>query len=710
MREGIKKQIEVECKNICQNKLALMNMILERKGNDKRKYELVMEKTSFLGVLNNSIQELMSILLEDPKIVATIIQNSGIKELKKQIAPFFVNNFYENILSNYSIENNLIYVFTLLIKEEINSLNNINQIEDFLHNTPCGVLLHELKDKSDIKAFFKIIILNEVENLEFKHSLNKLKIRIEDTDVCEEIKFPKNKEINIKDSINIFEKKKSQELQENFNLKYLPDLDQATIKKLIANENYQSINDYLNPKLKECLKEYDIFSNTKFLWNLFNTSSSEKVLEIYQNNFYIIISFIDSIIDKIIDNLYLLPYSVKCLYKIISLLINKKFPKINDIQRNAFIARFFFGKLLFPILLNPGNEVFINKFIITRNTLNNLSLICKIIAKFISGKFFTSSEENGFYTPFNWFFIDKIEKLENIFNKITKVDLPPFIEKIIKEELPEDYEYNYFKENPDEVINYNCICFNLEQIKAIITSVQNCQRIFFNKQKHLELKKNIEKLLSQNFLKLSNDLLNKDKKANSVPNNLKKSRKKKDIIKEESEDPKIYYFLLTKLFINEKYSKLFNIEKKPQYYSLEDLSHNDILKVKNLFCLLLNNYINLVKTDFDEGKTKSIEIILKEINKYIKSSNFIRDDLFPMELFIKSLFEYLPKIPEYLSVNDYEKIYNEIEIDLKKRYKELDFELLGIIMEKLKNARRTKAILKENQSFLKDIKLKKKQY
>ena len=140
MRERIKKQLEVECNNICQNKLALMNMISERKGKVKRKYELVEENSSFLGVLNNSsIQELMSILLEDPKIVATIIQNSDIKELKKQIAPFFINNFYENILSNYSIENNLIYVITLLIKEEINSLNNINQIEDFLKNTPCFI-------------------------------------------------------------------------------------------------------------------------------------------------------------------------------------------------------------------------------------------------------------------------------------------------------------------------------------------------------------------------------------------------------------------------------------------------------------------------------------------------------------------------------------------------------------------------------------------
>ena len=69
MRERLKKHIEVECNNICQKKLTLMNMISERNGKDKRVYELVKENSSFLGDLNDNIQKLMDILLENPKIV-----------------------------------------------------------------------------------------------------------------------------------------------------------------------------------------------------------------------------------------------------------------------------------------------------------------------------------------------------------------------------------------------------------------------------------------------------------------------------------------------------------------------------------------------------------------------------------------------------------------------------------------------------------------
>ena len=62
----------------------------------------------------------------------------------------------------------------------------------------------------------------------------------------------------------------------------------------------------------------------------------------YQSHFIIVISFINSIIDKIIHNFHLIPYSVKCLCKIISMLISKKFPTINETEKNSFIAKFFF--------------------------------------------------------------------------------------------------------------------------------------------------------------------------------------------------------------------------------------------------------------------------------------------------------------------------------------------------------------------------------
>ena len=58
----------------------------------------------------------------------------------------------------------------------------------------------------------------------------------------------------------------------------------------------------------------------------------------------IVINFIDQIIKNILDNFHLVPYSIKCLCRIISELITHKFPSITIPERDAFIAKFFFGK------------------------------------------------------------------------------------------------------------------------------------------------------------------------------------------------------------------------------------------------------------------------------------------------------------------------------------------------------------------------------
>ena len=221
--------------------------------------------------------------------------------------------------------------------------------------------------------------------------------------------------------------------------------------------------DYCNSKINDCNSDENYYSNKILVDNMYVSDFSQQVLTIYQNNFMVAISFINSIIENILNNFHLLPYSLKCLCKIISLLIDKKFPKIHEFEKNAFIAKFFFGKLLLPILNNPTIEAFINNFIISEETNYNLKVLSTIIEKFASGKFFISNFETCDYTPFNWYFLEKMEKLFEIFRNLTKIKLPNFIEKLINNELPSDYEYNFFKENPDEVINHRSICFNLSQ-------------------------------------------------------------------------------------------------------------------------------------------------------------------------------------------------------------------------------------------------------
>ena len=134
-----------------------MRKINQRMGNEDKLFELCEKDGEVLRDLNTYIPNLLNRLWEQPKIVVRILENANLKVVKEHLAPLFANNFYENILSSYYIEDNLMYVLTLLIKSEINKLSNINQTTYFLNNTPCGYLLGELRRKSDIQAYIFLL-------------------------------------------------------------------------------------------------------------------------------------------------------------------------------------------------------------------------------------------------------------------------------------------------------------------------------------------------------------------------------------------------------------------------------------------------------------------------------------------------------------------------------------------------------------------------
>ena len=120
------------------------------------------------------IKSLLYLLWEDPYVIYLLLSNANINDVKNNLAPFIANNFYQNILSSYYFEDNLMFVISLLLKDEINKLNKEDEPEKFLENTPCGFLLEQLCDKNDIQSFFKINILNVVENLEWTFSSKRI--------------------------------------------------------------------------------------------------------------------------------------------------------------------------------------------------------------------------------------------------------------------------------------------------------------------------------------------------------------------------------------------------------------------------------------------------------------------------------------------------------------------------------------------------------
>ena len=709
-------------------------MISTRLNNDNKKYELIVDNDDqcrYFKEMNTYIPKLLSYLWVKPKAVSQVLSYGDKSLVKEHLAPLVVNNFYENIISSSYIEDNLIYVITLMLQKEINELNNEEDSENFLEDTNCGYVLEQLRVKNDIKYYFKNIITNVLKKMEAENSggdinLNVKQIQEKYQKTKEELdklykKTGKKKKI-IDDEFyrkiiisNVF----SYQEEDNesgflipkdnidpklFNSKYIPDLTKTELESKKNNsENDKRMSDYFDLNIKLCEKD-DSYGNQKLLQNVFDSPISKEVLASYQIEFSKIINTIDKLIENLLKDLYLLPYSVKCICKIIFLLINKKFNNISEVQRNAFMAKFFFTKLLAPIFENPGLGASIDDLIISETTKHNATIINLVLKKLVSGKLFrTDIDSDSDYTPLNWFFLDKMPDVLTFFESVKKVTLPNFIEKLIKDELPKNFELDYFEENKEEVIYHRSICFTLLELDALLVTMEKNKAIIFENEKEEQglrpLRLTFEKLVGENCGKIMKKLKEK-KEYEKIMTEIKNKKKDKQPEYKETEGREIVkYFLITDLITNKKYTKLFELEQEKANFQIkelkkteteEEVNQNNIIKVKNFFCNLLYNFHTLVKTDFDQGLILDTNSILKEIKKYIKSSDFVIDGSIPSEWYASSLLEYLKKIPVELSQNDFKDLYNEMEKDINNSIKELDFEALSVCLGKAKFAKRVK--------------------
>ena len=793
-----KNDIEKECRNIYEKKLDVFFTLKRFKKSETsdpgKKFDLVENNGQHLKDLNNYIPKLLTYLWKDPKLMSVFLMNADINDIKKSIAYFITNNFYENILSFNYLQENFMYVLSILCKNEISELNSPNDLQIFLENTPCGCLLEQLINKIDIKSYFNNLLKDIMENIELKCSDKKMIFSIEEIE--KNINLRKQKNPKEKGSANkhqedddvIYRKNLSEvpefdimnyfsgtssAMEENntdeaaiktlfgkesskvFSEKYSPELRTTDFLEKINSSNDQRYIGYLNNQLKYCKEKDDYFSNNVMMNKVFKSNISQKILNEYQLNFMKVVIIIKEIFNKLLTDLHLLPYSIKCLCKIILILIRKKFPNILACEENAFVAKFFFCKIFAPIFREPSTGALINNFIISNITLHNLKQMTTFILQLVSGRLYREGGSHSDYTPFNWFFLEEMPLVFKFFENLTKVELPKFIEDYINDKLPDDYVYDYFKENPDEYIFHSSICFNIYDIKCIIDNMERKKDIIFKGKEKTGLYKAFEKLCLKNNISLLNNLVDKQNKeleievdknnednlnySTNLTNNIKEEiikstsdetnnkntktgffsfgRKKNNKTEEPKPSDVIKYFLISNLLINDKCKDIFNSKLSTYHYSLKelkecknkgDIAKNEIIKIKNFLSSLLCNYRQLVKTDFDEGTTDKIIDILRELRSYMKSSNFVIDGSIPSEWYVNSLIKYLKKLPVNLTNNEYELLFKEMEDDLNQNLSGLDFETLSICLNKIKFVQKGILFYQDAKQSLIDILLNKK--
>ena len=708
-----------------------MNTLAEKKNMDNRKYKLIHDyekQHSYFQDAYTYLPSFFQLLLNQPQIIAKLITNSNIEDVKNNLAFFFMNNFYENILSSSFIEDNLIYVITLVLMEEIESIKSSSDIESFLDNTAGGYFLEKLNFKMDVMNYYKIIMLNLVESLENMSSSKKINFNVkqiqEDFLKMKEImeaKFQKTGEkINIIDSqffrrnfLNDLEKDsgesssmKNSKATAIFNT-YIPEITIEEIEQKISeNKGNQGMKEYCDKLIKNLKRDKSIYSNEAFLSNIWNSTSYQEVLALYQIDFFKVIKIIDELFNTLINNIHLIPYSIKCIYKIISILIKKKFKKLNTIQHNIFLSKFFFNKLFLSAFKDPKFGCLINNFIISGITIDNLEIISFIMEKLISFDFINNIEENSDFTPFNRYFLEKMPTVLKFFDGLSNVKLPAFIEKILNGNNEKKYIYDYFEENNEEIIYHRSVCCSMDDILSLLNNIEKNKDLIFKDDSTRALRITFEKVFYSNKETI-NELKNKEEYEEISPptNKKKKNNQEKKILN---------FFLFTKLIINDKYKDLFNLSQGKPNFSIKELKKtetdaetqkNNIIKVKNLFSGLLYNYRNLVKTDFNEGTTGNTFKILKELKKFMKSSNYIIDGSIPSEWYVDSLFECLKLLPQDLQNNDFENLYNSLIIDVNNAMKEMDFQILSFCLGKVKFANRVKLYYENMKKNIIEIEL-----
>jgi hypothetical protein len=710
--------------------------ILELNSKKTKSYNLYHD-ISKLDIYKVYITSLFKILWDYPESIFYILKNSDISNFKEDLSDFIVNSLFCNNISVNYMENNLLYVITMMLKKEIDDLKSKGEIAFFLEETKTAFLLEQMVKMPDVQIYFRKIIFKMVEKVENYGSLKKINFN---TDIImREIIFfieEENKKSGKKEKKTIEElilkyistkileqsmnaQEEDDELDEKTKIKNNIKLDEnfkkyeknitvtelENLKKEAEKNNkkdlieyYEELIKYIN--LRNCP---DLYKNN-FInkYNNQNGINKDYLLFIYQKDFLNVISFLEIFINDLLMNISSIPNSIKYICKIISILVKKKFNDISKFGENSFLSKFFLEKLLLPILKSPSTNVLLNDFVISETTQYNLVTIGIILKYVFQGQLFRNNfvlqneEEENYYTFFNQFILEQNEKIIYFFQKIVDTSLPPFIDKYLNNSLPSDYLYDYFTENPGQMYVSISICFKLRNLIAIVRGLQNSENDLFNMQnnKVTRLKKIYNKFKTEekiNELKLY-DLNQIVVQRFDIKNN-NDCRKSFSFSKKNSLEKSENYYIINEYEIEKKFQHLFQVQNKMEgfYIDIKKLEkkgkleekEKNIIKFKNYLINSLMNYSVLNRSSIT--KTKSVLSIFTQIHKYMSLPNYILNDngIIPANWSISSVLEYMKKIPEEYKENDYQKFFVELTQNLEDSISEFDFETIFMFKKRI---------------------------
>ena len=653
---------------------------------------------SLVELLNNNFYE--NILIPNPdQLELLILIYKLLEEEITSMNSVCSENFLEDntligiFLSSFAKKQEIIGYFSMILNPLILSIDEDDSKEHVDLN------INNIINNIDLKQIEKRKIINIEPNINTKINLD-INIREYLFD-----KIPKTK-IKFKNSFELeAEKEKEDEISFDINGDYITDSDKNIIfinkkRKNLLNKNneynteykyelnqsrlIEKINEEKNPSMKNIY--FNLLEELNYYPNKFSNEGILKILkkenekrntllQIYKDNFIYIREIIEELLQIIIDKIITMPYSLRCISKFINILISKKFPDLTRYEINSFIGKFIFDKCIFSIL-SLENKYFIDSRVYNKKTKTCLEIVISILSKAINSSLFDNYSDPE-KTIFNPLILEIIPILNEFYKKLIDIQLPNGADGLInkasihikdlssknlfnfrykkrKNAKPQSDQgsddnlqtqsplYDYFKENPDEILHLQSICFSGDDIKFLLDLIERNMGIFKDLPRFSFFSKTFKKI--KNEEKILNSLLEKDKNE--------KNKTFYIIFREEKKN------ILEKLIKKKKKDSTFESNEQDSQLICRRIKFciKTILKGLNLLNSKDFAYLNFAQST--DKFFSAIKYTLEELGEYNELSNNI-----PLNWYSQYIYNYKKELDIEYQKEDFEKLYSEISTE-----------------------------------------------
>ena len=588
-------------------------------------------------------------------------------------------------------------------KFKFNNINNINKIKD--HFDYENRLYNKIPKTNIIfKKNYELEMEKEEEENRVNKDLDEIELYSDKelANIMINTNMLRNCNINRNIISDYLNKKK-----EEYNKEYKEELNEEKLIELMENTKDENFKEVFQSHLEQLYLDPDMFTNKGLIESLklyYYEELKNLIITKFKKNFIYIQKKINYFLQSMIDKISTIPYTIRCICKIIYLLMSKKFPDLPKFYLNSFIGKFFFSKYIFPVLSLENKNIMDNR-IFSSKTKKCINVIISVLDHAYKSQLFITHTDTE-KTIFNYYLIEIIPILNTFFQKLIDIELPKvlkdlfnnkeinldnsIINQIITPKKPkkvddneneekeintddnnkkdnnnnkevdsnkkeknknEEYKpsFDYFKENPDEILHLESICFSLNDILFILSLIGKNIEIFEGLPKYSFFCKTYQHIKSKDY-KIDDEI--------------------------DKEPQKTKFFVLFKDEKIQELEKLVGKKKKEESSFLNENQNTDLICKRVKFSIktvlkglnLLNNkdfaYLNTAISN--EKFFSSLQYTLDDLEDFSDMLNQI-----PMKWYGQYLTNNKKRIKEDYQKNDYGLLYKEMLEEESKILEEL---------------------------------------